>query len=332
MVSNTLVQLLARLFPPSKHHFRSVGTLNIAALDRWISDHKSLTLSDTFTPTHLADLYVTLPTRDGTHGLRPYEPPEEGTPLAYGHHLAFFHPRNPETALCPDGTDGEFCPPEPFTRRMWAGGTMQWNTNPACILRVGEKARAVSNVASVEKKGFGPDDEGANAKPMVFVTQRVEITPEGRSRPSVIEERSHVYLASSGGKRTVRQVHGQPKPDFSFSYKPSLITLFRFSALTFNGHHIHLDKDYAQNTEGYPERLVHGPLTALMLLEVLLFHCPGLQLHAFNYRARNPVIVNRTCTIHGSFTGENQADVWCEDAAGVVGMTGNISFASKGVL
>ncbi|KAL4067978.1 hypothetical protein J3A83DRAFT_3785394 [Scleroderma citrinum] len=331
MVSNTLVQPLARLFPPSKHHCRSVGILSIAALDRWISDHKSLTLSDTFTPTHLADLYVTLPTRDGTHRLRPYEPSEEGTPLVYGHHLAFFHPRNSETALHPDGTDGEFCPPEPFTRRMWAGGTMQWNTNPACILRVGEKARAVSNVASVEKKGFGPDDEGANAKPMVFVTQRVEITTEDRSRPSVIEERSHVYLASSGGKRTVRQVHGQPKPDFSISYKPSLTTLFRFSTLTFNGH-IHLDKDYAQNTEGYPERLVHGPLTALMLLEVLLFHYPGLQLHAFSYRAHNPDIVNRTCTIHGSFTGENQADVWCEDAAGVVGMTGNISFASKGVL
>ena len=145
-------------------------------------------------------------------------------------------------------------------------------------------------------------------------------------------------------------VHGLPKPDFSFSYKPSLITLFRFSALTFNGHYIHLDKDYAQNSEGYPglyfgsqasvciyhvfqtERLVHGPLTALMLLEALLFHRPGLQLQSFSYRARNPLIVNRTCTIYGSFSEEDQIDVWCEDIDGVVGMTGRVNFASQGAL
>ena len=145
-------------------------------------------------------------------------------------------------------------------------------------------------------------------------------------------------------------MHGLPKSDFSFSYKPSLTTLFRFSALTFNGHHIHLDKDYAQVSEGYPglyfrthssvrihhvfrtERLVHGPLTALMLLETLLFHHPELQLQTFSYRARNPIVVNRTCTIYGSFTGENHVDVWCEDVAGVVGMTGRISFVSRGVL
>lgn len=330
MAPNTL-RPLARLFQPPKGYCRSVGTLNVAALDRWISDRKSLTLADTFTPTHLADLYVTLPTRDGTRG-RPYRPLEEGEPLSYGHHLAFFHPRNPENALRPDGTDAEFCPPEPFTRRMWAGGTMQWNMNPACVLRVGQKARAVSRIASVEKKGFGSDDASASAHPMVFITQRIEVTAEGRSEPSVIEERSHVYLASGGGKRTLRQVHGLPKPDFLFSYKPSLITLFRFSALTFNGHYIHLDKDYAQNSEGYPERLVHGPLIALMLLEALLFHRPGLQLQSFSYRARNPLIVNRTCTICGSFSEEDQIDVWCEDIDGVVVMTGRVNFASQGAL
>ena len=207
MTSKTL-RPLTRLFQLSKFHCRSVGTLNLAALDKWISDRKSLTLTDTFTPTHLADLYVTLPTRDGTRG-RPYEPLEEGALLSYGHHLAFFHPRNPENALRPDGTDAEFCPPEPFTRRMWAGGTMQWNMNPACALRVGKKARAVSCVANVEKKGFGSDDASASVAPMVFVTQRIEVTTEDQSEPSVIEERSHVYLASgASGKRTVRQGTG----------------------------------------------------------------------------------------------------------------------------
>ncbi|KAN0085760.1 hypothetical protein V8E55_006894 [Tylopilus felleus] len=293
------------------------------ALDVWIAQPKSLLLTDTLSPSHLANLYITLPTRDGSHAGHPYRPPAQGTPLPYGHHLAFFHPHHPEHALRPDGTDADFCPPEPFTRRMWASGTMWWNTQPGATLKAGDYARAVSTIASVEKKGF----DAANAHPMVFVKQRIHVTARGREEPSVVEERSHVYLASWGNRRDTRQVTGLPRPDFSFTYKPSLTTLFRFSALTFNGHYIHLDKDYAQHSEGYPERLVHGPLTALMLLEVLQFYKPGLQLHAFEYRARNPVIVNRNSTIYGALTDENKADMWCADDDGVVGMTGSITFS-----
>ncbi|KAF8121958.1 hypothetical protein EV363DRAFT_1588271 [Boletus edulis] len=293
-----------------------------SALDAWIAQPKSLVLTDTLTPTHLADLYITLPTRDGSRPGHTYQPPTDGAPLGYGHHLAFFHPRHPESELRPDGTDADFCPPVPFTRRMWASGTMRWNNKPGSALRVGDEARAVSTITSVEKKGF----DTANAHPMVFVKQMISITAQGRHEPSVVEERSHVYLASGGNRRDARQVTGLPRPDFAFTYKPSLTTLFRFSALTFNGHHIHLDKDYAQHSEGYLERLVHGPLTALMLLEVLQFYKPGLQVHTFKYRARNPVIVNRNSTIYGALTGENKADMWCADDDGVVGMTGSVTF------
>ena len=170
------------------------------ALDAWIAQPKSLALADTLTPTHLADLYITLPTRDGSRA-RPYQPPAVGTPLGYGHHLAFFHPRHPESALRPDGTDADFCPPEPFTRRMWASGTMRWNTKPGGALRVGDSAHAVSTIASVEKKGF----DAANTQPMLFVKQRINVTAHGREEPSVVEERSHVYLASRGNRRDARQ-------------------------------------------------------------------------------------------------------------------------------
>lgn len=174
-----------------------------SALDGWIAQSKSLALTDsgTFAPTHLADLYVTLPTRDGSRPSHPYQPPIQGSPLGYGHHLAFFHPRHPESALRPDGTDADFCPPEPFTRRMWASGTMRWNTTPGGGLRVGGDARAVSTIARVEKKGF----DAADAHPMVFVTQRIHVTARGHEEPSVVEERSHVYLASRGNKRDARQ-------------------------------------------------------------------------------------------------------------------------------
>ncbi|KAI9574233.1 hypothetical protein HD554DRAFT_2181359 [Boletus coccyginus] len=294
-----------------------------SALDAWITQPKSLALTDTITPTRLADLYITLPTRDGSRAGHPYYPPAIGTSLGYGHHLAFFHPRHPESALRPDGTDADFCPPEPFTQRMWASGSMRWNTSPGGALRVGDEAHAVSTIANVEKKGF----DAANTHPMVFVKQRIQVTAQGREEPSVVEERSHVYLASRGSRRDAREVTGLPRPDFSFTYRPSLTTLFRFSALTFNGHHIHLDKDYAQHSEGYAERLVHGPLTALMLLEVLQFYKPGLQLHAFEYRARNPVIVNCNSIIYGALTNENKADMWCADDDGVVGMTGSVTFS-----
>jgi hydroxyacyl-ACP dehydratase HTD2-like protein with hotdog domain len=72
------------------------------------------------------------------------------------------------------------------------------------------------------------------------------------------------------------------------------------------------------------ERLVHGPLTALMLLETAVFHNPGLQLTSFEYRARNPMIVKRAMTIHGSWTDKNIIKLWCVDENGVVGMTGTV--------
>lgn len=238
----------------------SVSSLELQNLDTWIASEKTLSLRDTLTPTHLADLYVTLPTRDGTRGEN-FSKPIEGLKLEYGHHLAFFHPRNPEAVLRPDGTDADFCPPEPFTRRMWAGGSMKW-LDP---LAIGQKVDAVSTVSSVEKKGF---EKGS---PMVFVNQTINYTIEGRLEPSVVERRAHVYLPPGLSKREPREgteifgtlvrryayclctVKGiRSSSEFSFRYTPTATTLFRFSALTFNGHHIHLDKDYAQKEEGYP--------------------------------------------------------------------------------
>jgi hydroxyacyl-ACP dehydratase HTD2-like protein with hotdog domain len=119
-----------------------------------------------------------------------------------------------------------------------------------------------------------------------------------------------------------------------------MITLFRFSALMFNAHHIHLDQEYAQKKEGYPgwsshlpihvefadkrgiERLVHGPLTAMMLLETVAFNNPGRAIKSFEYRARNPIIVNQPSTINGVWKDATTAALWCVDGNGVVGMTG----------
>ncbi|TRM56219.1 hypothetical protein BD626DRAFT_520401 [Schizophyllum amplum] len=312
------------------------------ALAHWIDAPKEAKYEDTPHVERLADLFATLPTRDGTR--KPYEALRTGEQLPHGHHLAFFYPRSPEGKLRPDGTDGAFCPPPPFVRRMWAGGSMSWdNARP---LRVGEPVTAVAVVdeggvqvkAGAEGKtgaGLGATtDVKAEARtkvetrdkpPMVFVNQHIAYTPVGERAPAVVERRSHVFLPGAalprGGK--LRPAPELPAPEFSFEYCPTATTLFRFSALTFNAHHIHLDKEYAR-AEGYKDRLVHGPLTALMLLETLAYNFPAAQPAYFEYRARNPLVVGRACTIFGAWNDERTALLWCVDENGVVGMTGTI--------
>lgn len=180
----------------SKRRFLSTvssSSLNLEALSKWIVLDKRLTLSDTLHPEHVSDLYITLPTRDGTR--KPYTAPAIGSPLSYGHHLAFFHPRNRENMLRWDGTDADFCPPEPFTRRMWAGGKILWRAP----LHVGEKVIAFSDMLDVQKKGF---EKGI---PMVFVKQKIEYKLDGSNDVAIEEERSHVYLAAPANSRGVKQ-------------------------------------------------------------------------------------------------------------------------------
>lgn len=173
---------------------------NIQALEEYIAAPKKLVLEDTFSVERVSDLLITLPTRDGTR--KPYAPPRLGTPVGYGWHLGFFHARTPESQLSPDGTDGavEFGPPEPFTRRMWASGRMSWHARHPLL--VGEKATSTSTFGSVEKKGF---DTG---NPMVFVTQKIDITAAGNTHPSITEERSHVYVAESVSPSNTPRVGG----------------------------------------------------------------------------------------------------------------------------
>ncbi|OSX65293.1 hypothetical protein POSPLADRAFT_1044689 [Postia placenta MAD-698-R-SB12] len=303
------------LTPPVHRCISFVSPAHVAVLDEWIRAEKRLTLADALHAEHLSDLYVTLPTRDGS--LRSPEQPKEGTPLGYGHHLVFFHPRNPEHALRPDGTDQDFCPPEPWTRRMWAGGRMEWK-GP---LLVGQNATATSTISSVAKKGF------EKGNPMVFVQQNITYRAEGNAAVAIEEERSHVYLAAPGNRRTTKTVPDLPvKADLYLRYLPSATTLFRFSALTFNGHYIHLDREYAQTSEGYPERLVHGPLTALMLLEAYAMQWPSVAIKSFTYRAINPLIVNKPISIYGAEQGNAMMYVWAEDTeTKVVGMVGTIT-------
>ena len=154
------------------------------ALDQWIASPPIHTLTDSLSVEHLSDLYVTLPTRDGSR--KPFREPQPGTPLPFGHHLAFFHARRPERLLRADGTDEDISPPPPFSKRMWAGGKITWDASNPLI--IGKPTISISTVSSTEKKGF------EKGNPMVFVTQNIQFTQEGQQTPSVTEERAHVYF------------------------------------------------------------------------------------------------------------------------------------------
>ncbi|KAH9043105.1 hypothetical protein EDB85DRAFT_2130844 [Lactarius pseudohatsudake] len=277
---NQCASLVPRLWRVKASPYTIAAT---EALDLWASQKNSITLSETLHTDRVSDL-------DGTR--HPYKSPKNSEALGFGHHLAFFHPRTPEKYLRPDGTDADFCPPEPFVRRMWAGGRMEWRKP----LIIGGRATACMNVRSAVKKGF------VDAVPMVFVNQGIEISNEGDEEYAILEERAHVYLALGVNQRRFREVLGLPRPDFSLKFTPSPTTLFRFSALTFNGHHIHLDRDYARESEGYP-----------------------VQMKSFEYRALNPVVVNEELTFNGTWSGPKEITLWVQSGAGVVGMKGKVS-------
>lgn len=244
-----------------KHAFfcsRRFSTVDKSATESWASDlqKKSLILDDQFNHAHLEQLYATLPTRRGRDLSR--SPTRKAT-LPYGFHLAFFGGSKPEADLRPDGTDPEFSPPAPFARRVWAGGRMEWPDVGNGAVR--KDASATVEVTDVRLRGFETDN------PIVFVDQRWNVRYTVYDECSLVTEtRTHAYLPQGTTQRPVKQgmvtlglparPHSYPfiravanlpaQVDFSFSYTPTPTTLFRFSALTFNGHYIHLNRHYAK--------------------------------------------------------------------------------------
>ncbi|KAL5532734.1 hypothetical protein ACEPAF_4508 [Sanghuangporus sanghuang] len=295
----------------------AVSETDETELDKWIWNIRGTVIhyDDEISRMKVRDLYYTLPTRDPAH------PPPRNASISPLHCLAFFHPRLPEEQLGADLTETHFCPPAPFgARRMWVGGSLHFPNGSNQGLRMGNEALAAVSVSKVEKKGF---DKGS---PMVFVHKDVYYKHQLGDDPVVKEKRIHAYLTEeTRPSGRIREVTGLPKPQFTYTWTPTATTLFRFSALMWNAHLIHLDREYTRKREGYPDLLVHGPLTALMLVEALLHNGYKGRINNFEYRARNPVYVDRNQHIHGAIdANKGKGMLWTEDDDGVVGMTGSV--------
>ena len=120
-------------------------------------------------------------------------------------------------------------------------------------------------------------------------------------------------------------------PDHTREFTPTMTTLFRYSALTYNAHKIHLDQTYTRQVEGFPDCLVHGPLTCTLLLSLIQNQFPARHLTSFSYRALSPLFVNRTMTLNLKSNQDGlSGEAWAMDAQdGRVGMKGTFTLEEK---
>ncbi|KAE8348942.1 hypothetical protein BDV28DRAFT_142338 [Aspergillus coremiiformis] len=265
-----------------------------------------------------------------------------------GHHLVYFPPQVTLSQLLPDGTDVLHSPGEPFERRLWAGGRVRFAGTRDLVLN-GARAVCIETIRDVIVKGC----EGAE-KVIVKIERRIAAVQEDEDEisirerlwketddetghASIIENRDLVFM-----RRRTQEELSQDKmnfhnnqrfikspldPEFRYIIEPTKSLLFRFSALTFNAHSIHLDKAYTQNVEGYRNILVHGPLTLTLLLTVLEAHLikSNRAVSELYYRNLAPLYVGEPLTVCGKpRIGKDDAvwDVWIGGKSGGLAVRG----------
>jgi 3-methylfumaryl-CoA hydratase len=217
-----------------------------------------------------------------------------GDPLPPLWHWLYLLDRPAQAELGEDGhpRDGLFLPPLPERRRMFGGGRYRF----AAPLRVGDLVTRRSEVTSVRVR------EGGSGL-LLLVTVRHTFSVEGELR--TVEDQDIVYKQPGQGRAAGPRGGGQQADgDWSFTVRPDPALLFRFSALTYNAHRIHYDRDYARDVEGYPDLVVHGPLLALSLLELPRRHAPGRTVTAFSFRAAAPLFAPDPFEVRGVPDGD----------------------------
>ncbi|HYF08071.1 MAG TPA: MaoC family dehydratase N-terminal domain-containing protein [Acetobacteraceae bacterium] len=203
------------------------------------------------------------------------------------HWMLFQDWRKPD-GIGPDGHPkrGGFLPPvHDLPRRMWAGGRVTFHE---AGLRVDDRVCRTSTILKVEEKAGGSGR-------LVFVTVRHAV--EGPRGPVLTEEQDIVYRGAEGAA-----VKAAPPADAwpgaaRAELVPDALMLFRYSALTGNGHRIHYDHPYVTGVEGYPGLIVHGPLQATLLAQHALDQAPGARLRQFDYRGRRPAFDGRRLSL-----------------------------------
>ena len=283
---------------------------DIAALQAW--QGRSETTDDQVTAAPVRALSATLDRDDA--------PPGSGTRVPELWHWLYFLPHHRQSEIGEDGhaKRGGFLPPVPLPRRMWAGGRLAWEAgNP---LRVGDPVRRVSTIASVKHK-TGRTGE------LVFVLVRHEL--HNARGLALTEEHDIVYRAAPAPGEAAPPPTPAPR-DAAFGREivPDDVLLFRYSALTFNGHRIHYDRRYVTEVEGYPGLIVHGPLIATLLVDLLRRERPGAAFARFEFRAVRPTFDVAPFAVRGRPGPDDRTfHLWAEDADGWLTMQATATLA-----
>ncbi len=270
--------------------------VDMETLRQWIG--KTESVSDVVTPVPIAALAATLDIDASFDRLPPLW------------HWLYFLPVHRWSDLGPDGHPkrGGFLPPVPLPRRMWAGGRVEFQ-HP---LRVGESITRTSTIVNVQFK------EGRSG-PLVFVLVRHEI--RDAQGVALIEEHDIVYRdlsASGAGTPAV----AADDAVWARVIHPDDVLLFRYSALTFNGHRIHYDRRYATEVEGYRGLVVHGPLIATLLVELVRSNLPQAKVMRFEFRAVSPLFDTEPFTVCGKPERDGRTiRLWAENSGGGLAMT-----------
>lgn len=275
----------------------------LAHLQTW--QGRSETLEDIITPAPLRALSATLDRDDAL--------PVVGTDLPPLWHWLFFLPHHRQSEIGSDGhaKRGGFLPPVPLPRRMWAGGRLQWHAP----MKVGDAVKRVSTIQSVTHKAGRTGD-------LLFVLVKHDVF--NAHGLCLTEEHDIVYRPAAQASDPVPAPLAassliEPGEMWTRDVVPDDVLLFRYSALTFNGHRIHYDRKYVTQVEGYPGLIVHGPLIATWLVDLVRRHTDR-SIQRFEFKALRPTF---ECADqrHVRVSGQLQADgqhvrLWAQDHEG----------------
>lgn len=239
----------------------------------------------------------------------------EGDALPSFWHYLYFNPKIRASALGRDGHEslGRFVPDLGLPRRMWAGGRMEWHRP----LRIGSRATKTSTIEDVTRK------QGRSG-PLGFVTVSHAFSDAGGL--CLTETQNIVYRdVPAPGAAPAKPAQAPGDASWSRRIAPDPVLLFRYSALIFYGHRIHYDVEYTRHTEGYPGLVVHGPLTATLLIAFGQEHAGDRPLRAANIRAVSPLFAPAPFWIEGR-SDDDGISLWARTEAGALAMSVTLEF------
>lgn len=246
--------------------------------------------------------------------------PEKGEPIPPGWHLVYFHSMARKATLGEDGlpTVGGVIPKVPFPRRMYAGTSLTFH-HP---LRVGDPISRETELSDIALRSGSTGE-------LIFATQTRRIfSPRGLA---IVEESYTVFRdAINPGEKSGIPKRDAPPGDLPWSRQITTdpVSLFRYSAVTFNPHRIHYDRTYATTVEGYPGLVVHGPYSQQCLIDLARDNNPGRTIASFTQRARAPLFDTAPFTVAGRpADGGSAAELWAVTPAGTIAMEVKLRFA-----